>query len=71
MVMMGVSDSDGGISDMGWDTRCRWGSKHEMIGYWTGDDRVPGRGGVTTLMSNQSEILHSSIFDVSTNQLIS
>ena len=30
-----------------------------MIGYQTGDDGVPGRGGVTTF--HQSEVLHSLI----------
>ena len=32
------------------------------MGYQTGDDRVPGRGRITTLMSPQPEILHSLIF---------
>ena len=32
-----------------------------MMGYQT-DDGVPGQGGVTTLMSYQSGILHSLIF---------
>ena len=32
------------------------------MGYQTGDDGVPGRGTVATLMSHQSEILHSLIF---------
>ena len=35
---------------------------HGMMGYQTGDDGVPGRGRVTTLMSHQSEIFHSLIF---------
>ena len=38
------------------------GSRHVMMRYKTGDDWVPGRGRVTTLMSYQSEILHSLIF---------
>ena len=33
-----------------------------MMGYQSGDDGVPGRGGVTTLTSQQSGILHSLIF---------
>ena len=33
-----------------------------MMGYKTGNDGVTGRDGVTTLMSHQSEILHSLIF---------
>ena len=33
-----------------------------MVGGQTGDDGVPGRGRATTLMSHQSEILHSLIF---------
>ena len=33
-----------------------------MMGYQSGDDGMPGRGGVTTLMSHQSGILHSLIF---------
>ena len=33
-----------------------------MMGYQTGDDGVLGMGRVTTLMSHQSEILHSLIF---------
>ena len=32
------------------------------MGYQSGDDGVPGRGGVTTLTSHQSGILHSLIF---------
>ena len=31
------------------------------MGYQTGDDGVPDRGGVTTLTSHQSEILHPLI----------
>ena len=38
-----------GIPDRGWDTKNRWGSSHGMMGYQTGDDELPGRGGVTKL----------------------
>ena len=40
----------------------RWGSRHGMMGYQTGDDGVPGRCRVTTLTNHQSGILHSLIF---------
>ena len=33
-----------------------------MMGYQSGDDGMPGRGGVTTLTSHQSGILHPLIF---------
>ena len=36
-----------------------------MMGCQSGDDGVPGRGGVTTLMSHKSGILHSLIFSFS------
>ena len=36
-----------------------------MMGYQTGDDGVPDRGRVTTLTSQEREILHSLIFDIS------
>ena len=59
---MGIPDRDGVVPDRGWDKICRQGSKHGMMGYQTWDDGVPGRGRVATLMSHQSEILHSLIF---------
>ena len=46
---------------VGYQTRMV-GYQTGMVGYQTGDDEVPGRGRVTTLMSHQSEILHSLIF---------
>ena len=33
------------VSDRGWDTRHRKGSRHGMMEYQTGNDGVPGRGG--------------------------
>ena len=60
--MVGIPDRDGGVPDRWWYTRCRWGARHGMMGYQTGGDGVPGRGRVKTLMSHQSEILHSLIF---------
>ena len=44
-------------------TRCMWGSRHGMIEYQTGDDRVSVRGRVTTLTSHQGGILYSLIFN--------
>ena len=40
------------------------------MGFQIGDDRVPGRGRVTTLMSHQSEILHSLVLFVTLNARI-
>ena len=34
----------GGVPDMEWGSRDRWGSRHGMMGYQT-DDGVPDRGG--------------------------
>ena len=65
----GVPDRDGGVPDRWWDTRCRWGSRHGVMGYQIGDDGMPGRDGVTTLMSHWSGILHSVIFSFLSNYL--
>ena len=57
---MGFQTCDG-VPDRGCGTKHRWGSRHGMMIYQT-DGGVPGRGGVTTFTSHQSEILHSLIF---------
>ena len=65
----GVPDRDGGV--LGRDGRFQTGdgipdacgdSRHDVMGYETGDDEVSGSSRVTTLTSHQSGILHSLIF---------
>ena len=59
----GKPDAGGGIPDASDGIPNASGiPPHGMMGYQTGDDGVPGRDRVTTLMSHQSEILHSLIF---------